>query len=89
MAGLRGLASLSTDEVLAHIQQQMDEVMACAQEAASSAVTTENQARAAMATTDQGPTHSGQSLTPEACIKGGQEDNTTFMTDTDVLLVFD
>ncbi len=39
-------ASLSTDEVLERIQQQMAEVMASAQEAANNAVTNENEARA-------------------------------------------
>ena len=39
------MMSLSTDEVLERIQQQMAEVMATAQEVANSAVTNENEAR--------------------------------------------
>ena len=38
-------ATLSTDEVLERIQQQMEEVMATAQEVANSAVSNENEAR--------------------------------------------
>ena len=45
-------SSLSTDEVLERIQQQMAEVMASAQEAASSAVTNETEARAMVAAKD-------------------------------------
>ena len=54
----RPLASLSTDEVLERIQQQMAEVMASAQEAASSAVTNESEARAVYAGNDNIPTSS-------------------------------
>ena len=42
---LKGVSQLSTDEVLERIQQQMEEVMASAQEVANSAVTNENEAR--------------------------------------------
>ena len=52
----QSLASLSTDEVLERIQQQMAEVMASAQEAASSAVTNESEARAVFAGSDNIPT---------------------------------
>ena len=43
-------ASLTTDEVLERIQQQMSEVMASAQQAAHGAVANESEARAAAAT---------------------------------------
>ena len=43
------VSSLTTDEVLERIQQQMAEVMATAHEAANSAVTNENEARAVAA----------------------------------------
>lgn len=43
-------------QVLERIQQQMAEVMASAQEAANSAVTSENQARAISATRERTPT---------------------------------
>ena len=46
------MTSLSTDEVLERIQQQMEEVMATAQEVANSAVTNENEARQQVSTDD-------------------------------------
>ena len=49
---LKRLESMSTDEVLERIQQQMAEVMANAQEVANSAVTTENEALAVAAVID-------------------------------------
>ena len=49
---LKRIASLSTDEVLERIQQQMAEVMANAQEVANSAVSNENEARAVVAVID-------------------------------------
>ena len=49
---MKRLESMSTDEVLERIQQQMAEVMANAQEVANSAVTTENEALAVAAVID-------------------------------------
>ena len=49
---LKRLESMSTDEVLERIQQQMAEVMANAQEVTNSAVTTENEALAVAAVID-------------------------------------
>lgn len=49
---LKRLESMSTDEVLERIQQQMAEVMANAQEVANSAVTSENEALAVAAVID-------------------------------------
>lgn len=51
---MSSISSLSTDQVLERIQQQMAEVMASAQEAANNAVTNESEARAVVST-DQKP----------------------------------